>query len=197
MTNDATEKIPLQVTFKDIAPSPAIEARVRREADKLVRFHPRLMDCHVTIAAPHRHHHKGKVYTVRIRLTVPAGNLWINRSPSLDHAHEDVHVAIRDAFNAATRRLEDRVRLRSGRVKHHDMPSHGTVTRLFADEGYGFIQAGEGREVYFHANAVVDGAFKRLEVGSQVRFVAAEGESDKGPQATTVKLIGKHQLAEP
>lgn len=197
MTDDATDAIPLQVTFKDIDPSPAIEARIRRESRKLSRFYGRLMGCQVTVTAPHHHQHKGRLYAIRIRLTVPTGDLWINRSPSAHHTHEDVYVAIRDAFDAAARRLEDRSRRRSGRVKQHEAPMHGTVIRLFSGEGYGFIQPAEGAEIYFHRNAVVDGAFDRLEIGSQVRFVAAEGESEKGTQATTVRLMGKHHLVEP
>ena len=49
-----------------------------------------------------------------------------------------------------------------------------------------------GREVYFHSNSVLDGAFSRLAVGTHVIFAEEMGE--KGPQASTVKLLGKHRL---
>jgi len=118
-TDAAAQELPLRIAFKGMDASPAIEARVKREATKLARFHHRVMGCQVTITAPHRHHHKGTLYAVAIQLTVPAGSLWINRSPSADHRHEDIKVAIRDAFDAAARRLEDRVRIRRGEVKRH------------------------------------------------------------------------------
>ena len=57
----------------------------------------------------------------------------------------------------------------------------------------GFIEAADGGEIYFHRNAVLDGAFDRLVVGSEVVFVEEEG--DKGAQASTVRLIGKHHPA--
>jgi hypothetical protein len=41
---------------------------------------------------------------------VPGAALVINRDPGQDQAHEDVYVAMRDAFDAAERRLEDYVR---------------------------------------------------------------------------------------
>ena len=107
---------------------------------------------------------------------------------------EDVYVAIRDAFDAAARQLEDHSRKAAGRVKAHEVPPHGKVTALHAYEGYGFVTLADGQEVYFHKNAVVNGAFDKIDIGDEVRVVLVEGESVKGPQATTVTPIGKHHL---
>lgn len=186
--------VPLRIAYRDVGASPAIERRIRREVEKIGKFHRRLTACQVHVSAPHRHQRRGKLYSVRIRLLFPGGSLWINRGSTLDQAHEDVYVAIRDAFAAATRRLEDHVRRSGGAVKRHAVEPHGVVARLFPVEGYGFIRTPDGEEVYFHRNSVVSGAFNRLKEGSEVRFAAAEGESDKGPQATTVHLVGKHHL---
>jgi cold shock CspA family protein len=177
-----------------MAASPAIEARLRREALKLGKLHLRIVDCRAQVAAPHRHHRKGKLYTVRLQIFFPGGSLWVNRGSALHHAHEDVYVAIRDAFAAANRRLQDKAGRRSGKVKHHEAAPHGVVSRLFPRKGYGFIKTPAGEEIYFHRNAVVGNAFARLKEGAEIRFAAAQGESDKGPQATTVKLVGKHHL---
>lgn len=186
---------PLEIVFRDIDPSEAVEARIRKEAAKLQRFHQRIVSCRVVVAAPHRHKHKGKLYFVRIQISVPNGNLWVNRRSPYDHAHEDVYVAIRDSFNAAVRRLEDTVRRKlNKKVKRHETPPHGAVIRLFPDEGYGFIRTPDEQEIYFNEAAVVNDAFKRLEVGSEVRFVLAPDDGPQGPQASTVKLIGKHHL---
>jgi len=175
-------------------PSEAVEDRIRRMADKLERFDEDITGCHVVVEAPHRHHHKGQLYEVKLDIRVPDGELVVNREHRGLHAHEDVHVAVRDAFDAAVRQLEDYVRRRRGKVKHHEVPEHGRVTKLFPIEGYGFLETPDGLEVYFHENSVTDGAFSALEIGDQVHYARADAESDKGPQATTVTPVGKHHI---
>jgi cold shock CspA family protein len=188
-------KLPLQITFKEMDPSPAIEARIRERAQKLDRFYDRIMSCRVVVEAPHRHHQKGNLYHVAVDLTVPRGEIVANRKDERNHAHEDVHVAIRDAFAAALRQLEDYGRKQRGEVKSHETPEQGRIARVYAYEGYGFIESADGLEVYFHQNALVDGKLDALEIGEPVRFVRSDAESEKGPQATTVQLLGKHLLA--
>ncbi|MDH3228248.1 MAG: HPF/RaiA family ribosome-associated protein [Alphaproteobacteria bacterium] len=186
--------IPLQVTFKGMGPSEAIEANVRGKAEKLEQFSDRLMSCRVVIEAPHRHHRKGRLYHVSIDLGIAGGELVVAHEGPLDHAHEDVYVAIRDSFNAAVRQLEDFVRKRRGKVKAHEMPVHGRIAGLSHD--YGFIATSDGREIYFHRNSVVDGDFEALEAGDEVRLVIHPGEGEKGPQASSVMPVGKHHLVD-
>ena len=112
-----------------------------------------------------------------------------------DHAHEDADVAIRDAFNAAGRSLEDHVRRARDEVKTHEPPLHGKIARLFPD-GFGFIALSDGEEVYFHQNSVYKGSFSQLAVGQDVRVAVDEEESDKGPQASSVTPIGRHHIVE-
>jgi len=121
---------PLQINFRDIPHSDAIEARVREKADKLDKFYDRIMTCSVMIEAPHGHHHKGNLYHIRIDLTVPNGEIVINRDPGDHHAHEDVYVAIRDAFDAARRKLQDYARKQRGDVKSHEVSPHGIISEL-------------------------------------------------------------------
>jgi ribosomal subunit interface protein len=174
-------------------PSDAIEARIREKAAKLDRFYDHVMSCRVMVEAPHGHHHKGRLYQVRIDMTVPDGELLVTHEHHhQDHSHEDVYVAIRDAFDAMKRQLEDYARKRRGKVKTHETPAHGIVTSLHPDENYGRIETPDKRLVYFHRNSVLDNAFDRLAVGSEVRFVEEAGE--EGPQASTVTLIGKHHV---
>jgi len=182
-------QLPVQITFRYMEPSPAIDTKIRERAAKLDRYYHRIMGCRVVVEAPHRHHHQGKLYHVRVDLTVPGGELVVSREPAEHHAHEDVYVAIRDAFNAAQRRLEDYGQRQRGDLKSHEAPPRAHVVRLFPEEDYGFIEAADGREVYFHANSVLNGGFGRVEVGSEVEFVEEAGE--KGPQASTVRVIGK------
>lgn len=186
-------QIPLQISFHGMDPSPPVEARIKEKVAKLERFHNRIVGCKVVVEAPHRHHHKGKLYTVRIDLSVPGKDIFIGRTGPSNHAHEDVYVAIRDAFNAAGRLLEDHSRRMRGDVKTHAAPDHGKVVRLFPD--YGFAVTPDGQEIYFHKNSVV-GDFDKLEVGSEVRIVIAENEGVEGAQASTVTPIGKHHIVE-
>jgi ribosomal subunit interface protein len=98
-------------------PSPAIEAAVRERVAKLERFSDRIVSCRVTVEAPHRRKHQGNLYTVRVDLRFPGGEVVASRDPSADSSHEDAYVAMRDAFKAARRQLQDRVRVQRGQVK--------------------------------------------------------------------------------
>ncbi|MDJ0591656.1 MAG: HPF/RaiA family ribosome-associated protein [Pleurocapsa sp. MO_226.B13] len=185
-------QIPLQITFHDLPPSDAIEAQIRQRTEKLNRFYDRITSCRVVVEAPHRHHHQGNIYHVRINLTVPQGELVINRNRSQNHAHEDLYVAIRDAFAAAQRRLKSYAAVQRNKTKIHEIPSHGRVIGILPEDGYGFIETSEGDEVYFHQNSLLNCTLRDLQVGSEVRLIEHMG--DKGLQASSVSLIGKHHL---
>lgn len=186
-------QIPLQISFRNMTSSEAVAARIRERAEEIERFCDRITSCRVVVEAPHRHQHQGRIYHVRVDITVPGEEVVVKRDPSAHHAHEDVYVAIRDAFDAARRQLEDHVRRRfHGERKSHEAPSTGRVVRLFPWEGYGFLAAEQEGDVYFDRRSVLNGGFDRLTVGDEVRFVSHPGEGEKGPQASTVIPIGKH-----
>lgn len=111
--------LPPQITFRDMDASDAVRARILKRVEQIEQFHPRIMSCRVTVRAPHRHQRKGRMFSIRIALKVPRREIVINRGAEADHAHEDVYVAIRDAFDALERRLEDIARRRRGDVKAH------------------------------------------------------------------------------
>lgn len=181
-------RIPVEISFRGIPRWEKAEAEVRARAAELERF-DRITSCRVLIEAPHRRQQKGQHYHVRIDLTVPGREIVVKRDPTQPRSHEDPYLAIRDAFRAARRQVQDYVRERRGLVKTHEAPPHGRVTKLFPEEGYGFVETADGEEVYFHRNAVFDG-FDALEVGSEVRFTEEQGE--RGPQAASVRLVGRH-----
>lgn len=106
---------PLQITIRNIEPSEALEARIRDKAQKLEQFFKHILSCRVVVESPHKHHHQGKQFNVRIDIGVPGNELVVNR----DH-HEDVYVALRDAFDAAKRQLEDYARITRGDIKTHE-----------------------------------------------------------------------------
>ena len=179
--------VPVQVTFRDMPPSDAVTAHVERRASKLETFNDRIVKCHVVLEAPHRHHKHGKRYHVRIDMAVPGKELVISKN--VEEAKEDLHAAVDDAFGDAERVLEEHVRqLREGAgTKTHLRPPHGAVRRVFHDRGYGFIEAEDGREIYFHQNSVLGARFDKLSPGTKVRY--AEEDGDKGPQASTVHVL--------
>jgi ribosomal subunit interface protein len=169
------------IKLKDVPPSDAIEARITDRVSRLGRFYDRIMGCRVTIEQTQRRHHQGKLFNVRVDLTVPGSELVINRDENVD-----LYVAIRDAFDAAERKLESFARKQRGEVKSHGETPLGRVVRLFPERGYGFIETSDGREIYFHRNSVIEPDFELLEIGTGVVF--AEEEGDKGPQAARVAV---------
>lgn len=174
-------KLPIQVVFRDISHSDAIEAAVLEKADKLDRFFEHIMSCRVTIGTIQRHQHQGKLFNVRIDMTVPGSEIVVNRDQ-----REDVYVAIQEAFGAAKRKLEDYVRRLRGDIKVHEAETHGRIARLFAEEGYGFIEKADGGDVYFHLDNCVHPSFDKLKIGDPVAFLEEIGA--EGPQANRVKL---------
>lgn len=184
-------RIPLQITFHNIPPSEAVEAKIRSLVDKLEHFYNRITSCRVIVDAPHRHQRNGKLYQIRIDMTVPTGEIVVKRNPPERQSHEDIYVAIRDAFDAAKRRLQDHISMLRQETKTHEEQPHGQIVTLFPDEGYGFIETPDGSEVYFHRNSLFNGDFEQLQLGDEVRFAPEEG--DKGLQASTVRLMGKNQ----
>jgi ribosomal subunit interface protein len=111
--------MPLQITVRHMEPSPALEARIRELAARLDRFSPSIMHCHVIVDAPAKHQHQGGLFEVRIDLMVPEQTIATRRTHAIHHSHEDVYVALRDAFRAARRQVEDyeeRLQGRSGRA---------------------------------------------------------------------------------
>lgn len=107
-------QIPMQITIRDVEHSEALETHIRDKARKLDEFFDHIMSCRVVVEVPHKHHNQGKQFNVRIDIGVPGSEIAVNR----DHA-EDVYVALRDAFDAAKRQLEDYARKLRGDVKTH------------------------------------------------------------------------------
>ena len=118
-------QLPPQITFHNLEPSTAIEGVVREKIAKLEEFCDRITGCRVVVEIPHRHHEHGNLYQVRIDLTVPGEEIVVNREAPPHTQYRDVHVAIRDAFDAARRKLEEYVRRRRYDVKTHEPRPRG------------------------------------------------------------------------
>ena len=183
-----------QITFRGMEPSAAVRSAIEKKVEKLDGICGCITSCRVVVTAPHRRHRKGKLFRVSIDMTLPGREIVVNRDHHEKHAHEDVYVSIRDAFDAALQQVEDYVRMRRGKVKSHEVPAHGRILRLLPEKDCGFIETSEGQEVYFHRNSIIGPAFEELEPGMEVRF--SEEQGNEGPQASSVVPVGKHHLVD-
>lgn len=113
-------QIPLQISFRNFDPSEAVEAAVRKRVDQLERIDSAITSCRVTIELAHQHRNKGNLFHIVIDVRSPDGEVVISRMPDDEHAHEDIYVAIRDAFDAARRKLKNQRRIAQGKVKRHE-----------------------------------------------------------------------------
>lgn len=182
-------QIPLQITFRNMEPSAAVEADIEGRVDKLEEINAQIISCKVVVEAPPRSQQQGGLFKVSIDLTCPEGKVVVSKEPSgKNKAHEDCYVALRDAFKAATRQLEKYSERRRGDVKSHTETPYGQVSYLAPMEDYGMITTLDNREIYFHRNSVQNADFDALVVGSLVTFNEVEGE--KGAQANVVKVKG-------
>lgn len=179
--------LPLQITFRHVDPSPALESRIRELASRFDKFSQHIMRCHVIVEPLAHHAQQGALYDFRIDITLPDEEIAIRRAHPADHAHEDPYVALRDAFRAARRKLEDYERRRRQDVKSHTGPGQGQICELDTERGCGRIETDDGRLIYFHRNSLLGGRFQDLTTGTRVRF--AEEAGDLGPQASTVHVI--------
>ncbi|MGH9679694.1 MAG: cold shock domain-containing protein [Candidatus Acidiferrales bacterium] len=205
-------KSELQITYRNVEPSAEIDQWIRGEVAKLDSLYNHVMGCRVAVEQPHQHRKRGSRYHVRVDVTVPGGEIVVKREPSLgarsrqlgvtrrkkeaeiNVPHKQLRQAINDAFRAAGRRLQDYARRQRGDIKNPAVLPEGRISRILRKEGYGFLTADDGREIYFHKNSVLGRAFPRLAVGTAVHFVEEAGE--KGPQASTVRVVSKPGMQE-
>jgi hypothetical protein len=158
----------LQIAFHNLEPSEELAAIIRTNAAKLDEFHSHILTCRVVVDVPHQHHGDGNLFRIRIDLTVPGGEIVVNREPSLHAVNTNFIEAVRDAFDAARRQLEDFARQQRSAVKHREPAPHAKVARLFPKEGYGFIETPDGWEIYFHKDSVLHGPRRFARIARRV-----------------------------
>ncbi len=176
---------PVKIVIRDIPSSPALEDHIRKKAEKLTHYYNHINSCQVVIDVPQKHKRQGKLFNVRIDLTVPGKELIVNRK--LD---EDVYIAVRDAFAALLRQLENYSRKRRGDVKTHENGNHGYISKIFSHDGYGFIQGIDGNEYYFSVTNMSPTQFEKLTIGDSVQFFSVT--ADDGFHAHHVTIERKY-----
>ena len=202
--------LPVQVTFRNIEDHAGLDDYVQKEAAKLERFYSRISSCRVVVERPQRAT-SSKLYHVRIDLGVPNEELVVKHVSSLHGTLQDIQTqksrreaksvlvhknpkqAIHEAFQEMGRQLQDYARRQDGAVKAKQVMPQAIIKEILPEEGYGFLETDDGRAVYFHQASVLDGHFPQLRVGTKVHFHEEQGE--KGPQASTVKVIHPRKQA--
>ena len=181
--------VPLEIRFHGMDSSESVEERIREKVAKLERKYGRLVACRIGVEMPHRQHRTGNVYEVHIELSVPGNDLVVSKEPHAlgeRYKNPDIYQAINAAFDAAERQLQQFKEKQYGEVKVHDgdMQLTGTVSDVRAEQGYGFLDNAQGGQIWFHRNAVMDGALEDMKVGDRVHYVETVGVT--GPQASKV-----------
>lgn len=185
---------PIEIQFKKMETSEAVEAAIRKYADKLDRAYPDIMSCRVTIEAPSNKKLNGGLYHTRVDIKLPGREVVVNRKPDLHHSYVDAYVSIRDAFKTAQRQLEEKIKRSQGKVKCHEEEAvSGRVVSLYPENDCGWIESADGREIYFHRNSLLVGEFDDLTVGTEVSFI--EHEHTEEPRASSVRVTRRQHTA--
>jgi cold shock CspA family protein/ribosome-associated translation inhibitor RaiA len=183
---------PLEIAFHNLQPSPAIETELRKHVDKLEHRFGRLTGCRVSVEKLHNQHRTGNLFEIHITLSIPGHgrDLAVSRPPQRARerfANPDIHVSIRDAFDAAERQLEAfKGRVRSDTASPSASALTGQVALIEPGADHGFILNSVGSQLYFHRDSVTNGRFEDLKQGDTVHYVEAEGSA--GPVAVKVRI---------
>lgn len=183
---------PLEIAFHNLQPSAAIEAELRKHVERVEHRFGRLTGCRVSVERLHNQHRTGNIFEVHITMSVPGHgrDLAVSRPPQRARdrfANPDIHVSIREAFDAAERQLE----AFKGRVRTDITPPSasgltGQVALIEPGADHGFILNNVGSQLYFHRGSVTNASFENLKQGDAVHYVEEEG--DAGPVAVKVRL---------
>ncbi len=185
-------QIPAQIEFENLTPSPELQAAINQHISELEKRFGRVTAGRITVRGPGDHHKTGGQYLVSIRLALPEGReVNVGRTPAEDERYGDLTFAVDDAFKRARRQLQDQVRVMHGQTKLHQEELIGTVLRIDPGGEFGFLEAADGHEVYFNCNSVLEGR-ANIAAASRVSYVEELGE--KGPQASTVRVLSKHGM---
>lgn len=188
-------QVPPEMAFRGVEPTDEIKALILDGIETLEGVYPNLISCRTMIADTTPSRHSGNSYRVRLEIGIPSKSVIVDQSHREADDPLSLGQTIKEAFVVARKRLLKAKDQQRGDVKTHALPPHGRVVRLLTDgDGvrYGFLESREGRQIYFHEEALVDVGYDELEVGDEVRYAAAEG--DQGPQASTVRRLNPNDL---
>ncbi len=179
----------VEITFKEIDQSDAVEARIRERVKKLSEMSENIRSCKVWVRAPHRRGRKPTAYVIDLSVQMTGTSLHVDHRPGDDNAHTDIYVAIRDAFNAMERQLRKWKDQHKGRPTHLETPLQGRIESLDWKSDCGQIATTDGRLIYFHRNSVVGDGYDNLNEGDAVELSVDTKDADEGPHASFVRPV--------
>lgn len=188
-------EVPPEMAFRGVEPTDRLKTRILDGIETLEGVYPNLISCRTMVADDTPDQRSGTSYRVRVEVGIPSKTLVVEREYPEPDERPTLDQAITEAFSVARKRLVKAKKLQRGEGKTHELPPHARVVRLLIDDTgvrYGFLENREGRQVYFHEEALVDLEYDDLEVGDEVRYAAAEG--DKGLQASTVARLDPQDI---
>jgi cold shock CspA family protein len=195
---------PPEITFKDTEPSQLLEQIIHERIERLQRFHPRLIGCRVAVSVPHRSPVDGNRAPIAIALEieVPGRNMIVVKDSERPGERDGDRIpVVNRVFDIAHRRLEATDEMRRNEFRGREVTARegtaeaGIVVQLFPEQSYGFVEVEGSPELYFTRNAVVDGRFDELEVGTLVQVTRATTEGPMGPQASSVRVTNLRRSA--
>lgn len=188
-------EVPPEMAFRGVEPTDELKGRILDGIEALEDVYPNLISCRSMVADETPDQTSGKSFRVRLEIGIPSKTVVVDpKHPGADD-RPTLDQTITEAFSVARKRLVKAKKLQRGETKVHELPPHGRVVRLLTDDTgvrYGFIENREGRQIYFHEEALVDLEYDDLEVGDEVRYAAAQG--DDGLQASTVATLDPQKI---
>ncbi len=184
-----------EITFKNLDVSEVLEARIRERLARLERFHHGIVGARVVVDRPHKAPGSGKnEIVVQVEVEIP-GKLLISRSQEMPReAKDDQGAVVTHVFDAMERQLDGAAAREKRQVKAHSAEREiGRIARVFPEQGYGFVQVGEGDaagELYFTANALDGLTLAQLQPGMMVKVVRAHDDGPMGPLARHIGRLG-------
>jgi cold shock CspA family protein len=189
-TREFVMQEPLQISFHNMAPSEALERRVREAWQKLERRYAEIVSARIVLGAPHKQPHKSTL-GISISIGVPGGDIVVTREQRLHEADNHATWVLNEAFDAAARQLEEYAQKQRRDVKtHEEERAYGRVVRLYPEQDYGFIETRDHPDVYFHRDVLRDAALEELGEGAEVLYTLAPDEGPMGPMASSVWRLG-------
>ena len=196
---------PPEIVIKDVPTTPYTDQLITRGLDRLEKVYGRIIGAHIALEREQGRHQKGNPYRMRIIVRIPdRADIIVERSskPNRKYPRDEVKTRdepltalIRGTFDAARRQLEKEADKQRGAVKtSSEQANEAVIEQIFPDQEFGFLRTLDGQQVYFHKNSLLHRHWKRLTVGTAVRYVPEIGE--KGLQASTVEPVDKRGAAE-
>jgi cold shock CspA family protein/ribosome-associated translation inhibitor RaiA len=185
---------PLAVMYHNVEKSSTLDDFIHDRATKLEEFHHHIISCRVYVDKPQEHQHSGSPFVVRLDIRIPHDHEIVVKSrPGNGSGRDSIFKVVNDTFEAAYRKMKKTREIQRQAVKSHpEQEANGIVAKVLKARGFGFLEAADGRKIYFHKNSVSQGRFAELRSGDAVNFTEELGR--KGPQASTVRLVYRTHL---